>query len=342
MRTLLPLLLFALLTRPALAQLRPANLTMPGKSFKGELPKLTEEQAKLRDALRADVEHLAGKIGERNVGRPAKLAEAAAFVEKSFAAEGYKVEREKYPVRGVECLNLWVELAGAESPKEIVLVGAHYDSVSGCPAANDNGSGVAALLALARHFAKAKPGRTLRLVAFTNEEQPYFQTDLMGSYVHAKGCKARKEKIVAMLSLETLGYYSDREGSQKYPALLGAYYPTRGNFAGFVGDLNSAALVKQMIGDFRTAAKFPSEGAALPGAIPGVGWSDHWSFWQFGYQGVMVTDTAPFRYPHYHQATDTPDKLDYDRLARVVEGLFSVVTHQLATPAKPDPTAPGR
>jgi len=317
------------LMNSALAQSRPENLTMPGKSYAGPLPELTKEQAALRDALKNDVEHLARRIGERNASQqPANLAKAAALIEKAFADEGYEVQRDEFMVRGVKCQNLWVELKGSEKPTEIVVVGAHYDSVNDCPGANDNASGMAGLLAIARRFTKVEPERTLRLVAFTNEEPPYFQTDQMGSYVHARQCKRREENIVAMLSLETIGYYSDEEGSQKYPPLVAHLYPTTGNFIGFVGDLDSAALVKEMVGAFRTHAKFPSEGGALPAVIPGVGWSDHWSFWQFGYRAVMVTDTAPFRYPHYHEKSDTPDKLDFDRLARVVEGLFAVVGDQ--------------
>ncbi|MCI0362486.1 MAG: M28 family peptidase, partial [Phycisphaerales bacterium] len=192
--------------------------------------------------------------------------------------------------------------------------------------ANDNGSGVAATLALARAFAESKPDRTLRFVLFANEEPPYFQTENMGSLVYAKRCRERGENTVAMLSLETIGYYSDAPGSQTYPIKpIGWVYPTTGNFIGFVGNYNSRKLVRQAIKSFRAHAQFPSEGGALPGWIPGVGWSDHWAFWQAGYPAIMLTDTAPFRYPHYHSIHDTPDKLDYDRMARVVDGLRPVV-----------------
>ena len=202
---------------------------------------------------------------------------------------------------------------------EIVLVGAHYDSVFGAPGANDNGSGVAALLALARRFAGKQTHHTLRFVAFVNEEPPYFQTSQMGSFVYAGRCKARGDRIAAMISLETIGYFSDAPRSQTYPvAVLGAFYPKVGNFIGIVGDVRSRWLVRRAIAEFRKDGKIPTEGAALPAFIAGVGWSDQWSFWQHGYPGIMITDTAPFRYPHYHEATDTPDKLDYDRFALVV------------------------
>ena len=300
-------------------------IRMPGQSYRGPLPQLTEQEAALRDDLRRDVEMLAGHIGERNVFRYSKLNEAARFIEASLGEAGYAVERQPFEVFGATCLNLAVEIEGHGRGDEIVVVGGHYDSVSNCPGANDNASGVAATLALARAFAGRTPTRTLRLVFFVNEEPPYFQTEHMGSWVYAKQCRKRNENVVAMLSLETIGYYSNDKGTQKYPAPLSLFYPSRGNFIAFVGNVSSRRLVRQVVGSFRRHARFPSEGGAIPGFVPGVGWSDHWSFWQEGYEAVMVTDTAPFRYPHYHLPSDEPDKLDYERTARLVSGLERVV-----------------
>jgi hypothetical protein len=168
-------------------------------------------------------------------------------------------------------------------------------------------------------------------VAFVNEEPPYFTTSQMGSFVYAKECRKRKDKITAMLSLETIGFYSDQDGSQSYPPPLSLFYPSKGNFIGFVGNLSSRRLVRRVVGSFREHAKFPSEGAALPGWVPGVFWSDHWSFWKHGYHALMVTDTAPFRYVHYHTPEDTIDKIDFERLARVVAGLEKVVADLTST-----------
>jgi Zn-dependent M28 family amino/carboxypeptidase len=292
------------------------------KSYKGPLPELTAEQILVRDELRRDVRMLAEEIGERNLRRYEKLVQAAEFIAKSLVEAGYeRVERQTYEVRGRKCDNLEVELPGTEHADEIVVVGGHYDSVEGTPGANDNASGAAAMLALARRFAERKCGRTLRFVAWVNEEPPYFQSDSMGSLVYAKRCRQRKEKIIAAISLETIGYYNDEKGSQKYPPPLGLMFPSEGNFVGFVSNLASRPLLDELVASFRRHAKFPSEKAALPPSLPGVGWSDQWSFWQESYPGLMVTDTAPFRYPHYHEPTDTPDKLDYDGLARVVAGL---------------------
>jgi Zn-dependent M28 family amino/carboxypeptidase len=206
------------------------------------------------------------------------------------------------------------------------VIGAHYDSVFGSPGANDNGSGVAAVLALAQRFASAKPKQTLRFVAFVNEEPPYFLSGEMGSQVYARRCKERGDKISAMISLETIGYFSDVPNSQTYPSPgLGLFYPNVGNFIGFVSNVKSRALLRRVITLFRKHAKVPSEGASLPAFIPGVSWSDQWSFWQQGYPAIMVTDTAPFRYPYYHSSNDTPDKLDYDRFTLVVSGMEKVI-----------------
>lgn len=296
---------------------------MPGRSFSGATQPLTAEETKLRDELRRDVQALAGEIGERNMSHYPQLQAAADYAEHAFATAGFQPRRDRYEINGKACDNIEVEIRG--SP-EIVVIGAHYDSVFGCPAANDNGSGVAALLALARRFAGQATTRTLRFVAFPNEEQPHFLRREMGSLVYANRCKQHGENVVAMISLETIGYFSDAHGSQHYPLPgLNLFYPDRGNFIGFVGNVDSRALVRETLGAFRRHATIPSEGAALPGAVPGVGWSDHWSFWQNGYPAMMVTDTAPFRYPDYHEPTDTPEKLDYDSMARVVSGLEHVV-----------------
>lgn len=296
---------------------------MPGSNTSTAAP-LSADEIALRAELVADVQTLAGEIGERNMLRYPQLNAAADFIEASFSRAGIQTRRDTYEVDGRACHNIEAEISGAHP--EIVVVGAHYDSVFGSPGANDNGSGVAAMLALARRFAGKPVGPTLRFVAFVNEEPPYFQTDQMGSLVYANRCKARGDQILAMISLETIGYFSDAPGSQTYPSLgIRPFYPSKGNFIGFVGNIRSRALLHRAILLFRQQAKLPSEGGALPSFLPGVGWSDQWAFWQHGYPAIMITDTAPFRYPHYHEATDTPDKLDYDRFALVVSGLEKTI-----------------
>jgi Zn-dependent M28 family amino/carboxypeptidase len=303
-------------------------IKMPGKNV-SVAAGLSSEEMLLRAELVADVQKLAGEIGERNIPHYSALNTAADFIEKSFSDAGLQARRDTYNVRGRACHNIETEIRGASS--QIILVGAHYDSVYGAPGANDNGSGVAATLALARRFAGKNWARTLRFVAFVNEEPPYFQTPEMGSFVYATRCKKRNDDIAAMISLETIGYFSDFPRSQVYPStVLGAFYPTTGNFIGFVGNVGSRALVRRAIKSFRETRKLPCQGAAVPSFIPGVGWSDQWAFWKNGYPGIMVTDTALFRYPHYHAPSDTPDKLDYDRFALVVSGMQKVIQDLIA------------
>ena len=307
------------------------GVKMPGKNISNAAA-LSPDEIALREELHADVQKLAGEIGERNMWHYPQLNAAADFIENSFSRAGLRPRRDTYEIRGQACHNIVAEISGA-SP-EIILIGAHYDSVFGSPGANDNGSGVAAMLALARRFANRQPERrltqtpykTLRFVAFVNEEPPYFLSGEMGSLVYAGRCKARGDKIAAMISLETIGYFSDAPNSQNYPSrALGVFYPKVGNFIGFVSNVHSRTLLRRAIALFRKHAKIPSEGASLPWFIPGVSWSDQWSFWKHGYPGIMITDTAPFRYPYYHSANDTPDKLDYDRFTLVVSGMEKVI-----------------
>ena len=298
---------------------------MPGKSYSGELLSLTAEEKIIQNNLQRDINKLGVEIGARNYSHYDNLNAAKVFLKSSFEEAGYQVNQQEYRINNQTFTNLEVEIKGVDKPDEIVVVGGHYDTAFTTPGANDNGSGVAAVLELARRFADKKPSRTLRFVEFTNEEPPYFWTENMGSLVYAKGCKERDENIIAMLSLETMGYFSKEEGSQKYPFPLNLIYPSQGNFIAFVGNIDSNKLVKKTVSYFRKQVKFPSEGLAVFNQIPGVGWSDHWSFWQQGYQGIMVTDSGPFRYTQYHTLDDVSDNIDYEKLARVVSGLEKVV-----------------
>jgi hypothetical protein len=292
---------------------------VPGTSWSGALPPLTDDERSLREQLRTHVHAIASK--EHNVWAAAELEAAAIYIEERMRAAGHAVQREEFKSGGASVRNLIVEVRGARRPEEIVVVGAHYDSILGAPGANDNGSGVAAVLELARTMRDWQPARTWRLALFVNEEPPFFQTRAMGSNVHARGAKARGERIIAMYSLETIGFFADAPGSQHYPVPFGWFYPDRGDFLAFVANLASRVLLHKTIATFRAEAQFPSEGVAAPAWIPGVDWSDQWSFWREGYPALMITDTAPYRYPYYHTARDTPDKVDYDRLARVVRAL---------------------
>jgi Zn-dependent M28 family amino/carboxypeptidase len=265
---------------------------------------------------------LAAEIGDRNVFRPTALEEAAKYIARQWSSFGYRVNRQEYQVKDVTCANLEVERPGFEPTGGILLIGAHYDSVRGCPAANDNGSGVAALLELARRFAEVEPARTVRFVAFANEEPPFFMTHQQGSVVYARAARQRGDDIRLMASLETIGYFSDAPGSQRYPPLFRYFYPDRGNFLGLVSNFRSRPAMLRLAAAFRAASNFPLEHTATFHWIPGVAWSDHRSFWRAGYPALMITDTAFYRYPYYHTALDTPDKLTYDAFARATKGLY--------------------
>jgi hypothetical protein len=279
----------------------------------------------LQGRLKKHVMVLADEIGPRDVFVPDKLNAAADYIREFWEKAEYEVRAQTFKAQGVVCRNLSVEIPGKSKPDEIVLVGAHYDTVSFSPGANDNGSAVAALLELSRLFSRKTVQRTIRFVAFTNEEPPFFKTRSMGSLVYAKESRKRKENIAAMVALETIGYYRDEPKTQKYPIPLSFFYPDKGNFVAVVGNLRSKPLVKSFARNFMTESDFPVECAALFGFITGIDWSDHWSFWKMGYPAIMLTDIALFRYPWYHSSEDTPDKLNYHALARVTHGTYKAL-----------------
>lgn len=328
---------------PALRSLPSFTLRMPGTSHAGPLPPLTHAQAVLAAELSRDVHELSGPLLGRNQFHVPQLRKCEEFLTSELKAAGLSVSRHTYQSHGVEVANFHAEVRGATRPDEIVVFGAHYDCVElkngPCPAANDNGSGVATVLALTRRLANAKPARTIRFVLWANEEPPFFYTKHMGSLVDADRSHALGENIVAMMTPETLGHYSDERNTQNYPipgaGLAGL--PSTGNFVAFVGMDNAGPLVKQCVGLFRSAAKFPCVGAGLPGMIPLIGASDHWSYWRHRVPALMITDTAPFRYQWYHTPEDTPDKMDFERFARVVEGVEAVLRGVADVPASVAP-----
>ncbi len=296
-------------------------LHMPGTSYRDTPPPLTAEEEALRDRLQHHVQVLAGEIGERHYWAPEALRAAADYIEQTFEAAGHEVFRQGVPTRERVFHNVEVRIPGDHPQREVLVVGAHYDTVVGSPGADDNASGVAVLLELARLLRDSRPERELRLVAFVNEEAPFFGTEEMGSLQYAHRAHANQEPIVGMISLEMLGYYTDASGSQQHPPVLDLFYPDTGDFLAFVGNLDSRALVRETIGTFRATAKVPSQGLAAPEFLEAIRRSDHWAFWEMGYPALMLTDTANFRNPHYHQPSDTPDTLDYDTMTRVTTAL---------------------
>ncbi len=302
-------------------------LVMPGHSFVGSPGALLPEAVPMRKRIEAHVRYLADMIGERHFQRSGSLERAAHYIEGYLKQVGYEVRSQRYgsgepaPFR-----NLEVELHGVGRPEEIVILAAHYDTVKGSPGADDNATGVAALLELAREFHGQRLQRTLRLVAFVNEEEPFGGTERMGSRVYARAVSERGDHIIGMISLESLGYYSDEPGSQRYPAPLSWFYPDTGTFLAFVGNFASRDLVRRTIASFRVHARLPSDGIAIPEAlVPDIGRSDHASFWRHDYRAIMVTDTVPFRNPYYHSDGDTSETLDFERLTWAVLGMKAVL-----------------
>ena len=299
---------------------------MPGRSVSGPLQELSVAEALLKERLHGHVDMLAGKIGERNVWQYDNLQRAADYIVAAFKRSGLSTRLLAYESMGRQVANIEAEIPGLEASSETIIVGAHYDSLAGTSGANDNATGVAALLELVDLLKQSKPRKTVRLVAFVNEEPPFFKTSRMGSLVYANQALQSGDRIAAMISLETIGYYTHEPLSQKYPLpLLRYFYPERGDFVALVGNVRSGPLLKRSVKAFRQRGAFPSEGIVAPGWLLGVDWSDHWSFWKIDCPAIMITDTALFRYPYYHSVRDTPDKVNYEALTRVVKGLEAMI-----------------
>jgi hypothetical protein len=273
--------------------------------------------------------------GPRNVDHPAAYRRAADWIEAAWVDQGYTVTREA--VMG-DVPNLIVELPGVEPPgadlpgaeapggRGVVLLGAHYDSCMGAPGADDNASGVAAMLEVSRRLAGQRLPLTVRFVAYANEEPPWFQGPGMGSPVNAAAAALRGDRLEAVIVLDAVGYFDDRPGSQRWPLGLSLLLHDRADFIAVVADTGSARMMRRVTAELRRQGGLPTLGAAIPAFVTGVDWSDHWSYWQEGYEAVLVTDMPPFRNPHYHEPTDTPDKLDYDRLAALSLALSGTIS----------------
>jgi Zn-dependent M28 family amino/carboxypeptidase len=231
-----------------------------------------------------------------------------------------------YDVQGHTVRNIIAERRGIEESERVLIIGAHYDTAEGTPGADDNASGVAVLLELARLHAQTLFRKTVRFVAFTLEEPPFFRSRHMGSRVYARSLKAKEEQVDAMISLEMLGYFSNEEGSQSFPLFwLRWMFPTQGNFITVVSNSASKGLQATVRDALQASMTLPVETFTGPWWVPGVDLSDHGSFWKEGYPAVMLTDTAFYRNPHYHEATDVPETLDYGAMAELVRGMSEVI-----------------
>ncbi len=288
-----------------------------------------DSESVLIDNLRRHVDRLAGAIGPRHTGLPSALAAAATLVERELVSAGYVVERQNYLAGGQEVSNLIAELPGSGRADEIVVVGAHYDTVPTTPGADDNASAVAVLLEVARLMRTWQTERTIRFVAFTCEESPHFHTGEMGSQAYAGRCRSLGERVVGMLCLEMVGFYSSAPDSQRIPSAIPSFlrwiFPPRGDFLAAVGNLRSWKLLWKFRRGFRRTKRCPLFAIVLPEAIRDIRRSDNSSFWDQSYPALMLTDTSYLRNPHYHLATDTPETLDYKRMGAVVRGVLEGV-----------------
>ncbi|ALP52002.1 hypothetical protein Tel_01965 [Candidatus Tenderia electrophaga] len=278
-------------------------------------------QTDCTNILKYHVQSLAGEIGERHTGRHHALQQAADYISRQWLAMGYEVERQAFKARGKDVENLQVTRRGVKSPDDIILVCAHYDSAKDCPGANDNASGIAALLELSRYFARVDPDRSVRFVALTNEKPPFHGTEKSGSWIYAHQARQRSDNIRSAVILESLGYYNNTLGSQLYPALMGAFYPKQANFVAMTSNLASMRTMHRFARCFKKHCSLLCEPMIAPNFLPWVKWSDNSPFWLNGYHAFMVSDTSLYRYPFYNSPRDTPEKIDYQCLTFVTVGL---------------------
>lgn len=276
--------------------------------------------------LRSDVETLAASSPARAFGNVGALDRIADHIITEFTNAGCLPERQTFSVGGNDYHNIVCSKGPPDAPR--MVIGAHYDVAgNGNPGADDNASGVAGLLELARLLEMAKPDlvHRLDLVAFTLEEPPNFRSQTMGSSVYAGRLKHAGADVKLMISVEMIGYFSDDPGSQAYPLPgLDLIYPDTGNFIAIVGQSFDRARVSRVKALMRAGNTLPVYSINAPARVPGIDFSDHLSFWRLGYPAVMVTDTAFLRNPNYHEPTDRPETLDYRRMAKVVDGLLQV------------------
>jgi hypothetical protein len=295
---------------------------------------LPPSQPALQKRLALHVDQLAGVIGPRTLGRPETIEATTRYLCSQWDEMGFAVVAESFDALGDPAVNLVIESRGSSRPAEVVVLGAHYDTISTTPGADDNASAVAVLLEVSRLLKDHVGRRTMRYVAFACEEAPYFNLNSMGSQHHAREARRRGDQIVGMLCLEMVGYYRDEPGSQQVPASIPRWlqgmFPKRGNFLAAVGNLSSWRLAYEFRRGFKRGTRLPLFSIVLPQRVHEIRLSDNSSFWDQGYEALMLTDTSFLRNPHYHQRTDTPETLDYVRLAEVAEGVASALKRLLA------------
>ena len=280
--------------------------------------------------LKAHVQKLSVDLSPRDERHRENLDRTADYINGELKSFGATVSEQPFRVEGRSFRNV-IATFGPETAERVV-VGAHYDVAGPYPGADDNASGVAGLIELGRLLSKQELKTRVELVAFTLEEPPFFRTTGMGSAVHAQSLKKGGVKVRVMFSLEMIGYFSDTPDSQEFPAaILRLFYPSRGNFIAVVGRTGEGLLVRRVKRTMREASSLPVYSISAPSFIPGIDFSDQMNYWDAGYDGVMITDTAFYRNRNYHTENDTVEKLDYTKMAMVVQGVFASVV-KMANP----------
>jgi hypothetical protein len=308
---------------------------LPNHDYSLKVAPLDGEGSMLQALLQNHVWKLANQIGYRNLDKaPVALASAAAYITEEMAGAGYEIQRHTYKIGDQEAVNLHATLAGADQ-NHLLVIGAHYDSFDLSPGADDNASGVAMLIELARKFRDYSPAVPVMFVFFTCEEEPFYETRDMGSYRFVEEVLKNQPASYRMINLESVGYYTHLSDSQVYPFPLNLLYYPIGDFIGFVSDLGSRGFLMELVHGFRANSNFPTGASSLPSFLPGVEWSDHAAFWRAGRSAVMVTDSALFRNPYYHSRHDRAELLDYQAMAHVTQGLAATIKAMTAGKHRP-------
>ncbi len=291
-----------------------------------DIYKYSSKQMEIQNNLKKTVYFLSNEIGSRGYLQIPSLEKTVDYITSELGLYGYDVSFQSYEFEGKTYKNIYVEIKGKKAPEKILVIGAHYDTVTGTPGADDNASGIAGLLETARLLHDRSFDKTVRFVAFVLEEPPLFRSNFMGSYVYARGLKEKGEDIEGMICLEMIGYFTDKPQSQHFPVSFFEWlFPDTGNFIILVSNLQSKGFLSRVKDAFIRGTDLPVESLSTFSIIPGIDFSDHRSFWEFGYEALMVTDTAFYRNPNYHGISDTPETLDYTRMAKVVSGLKSAI-----------------
>ncbi|MCX6996770.1 MAG: M28 family peptidase [Kiritimatiellaeota bacterium] len=274
--------------------------------------------------LREHVEILSQRFHPRDWQHRDHLDRCADYIAQQFGQAGAAVEFQPFTAGGHPYRNVIGRFPAGQGP--CVVVGAHYDACGEMPGADDNASGIAALIELAHLLGRQAPTSAVELVAYVLEEPPFFRTEYMGSALHAKSLAGDQARVRGVIVLEMVGCFKDERGSQSFPMLLlRLMYPSRANFIAVASRWDQGDWIKKVKAGMQGATDLPVYSIRAPAVLPGIDFSDHLNYWPYGFKALMVTDTAFYRNKAYHSPADTPDKLDYHRMAKVVVAVFGAI-----------------